>query len=591
VFEVTGMASLGLSASPEKWQSALDGSLQVLRQLLADGVQPADLQRVLPLIRSNLQADVAQAPTRQHAGIADALVNAAHAHTVFQSAAQNLAETEPLLATITPGEITAALRHNFGGAAPLVFRSAKADPVGLEALTQQLNVALTRPLAERVAQATADWPYTDFGAASAVLSKTLDAELGTTTVTFANGTRLVVKSTAQEKDKVNIQVALGQGSTGVAKERLHALWALNWMPMGGTGKRSLADLMQWQQTSGKLVGVQLRVEPYAFVLGGDTRPVDLLAQLQMAAAYARDPGFRPELGEKLVATGPMWINQLEANVVGVYQREMMRVMSNGEPRLSGIPTAADVTATRPEDLPAVLREGLASAADVVIVGDVSVDEAIAATQATFGAGPARPRLPRLPFKLVPAADGGAPHVVTHGGRADQAILGWFWAMPDQWADPALSNTGRIAASIVQARLIDSVREKLGITYSPSASGGGSIDVPGQGSFLVLLETPQDKFDAFRAELRAQLRNLADKPVSADELQRAKQPAIESSTKATQYNGHWGYWLPRILTDARMKGAMLGETDAIRAVTAEQIQAFFRDHIVSRAPVEVVSRAR
>jgi zinc protease len=106
-----------------------------------------------------------------------------------------------------------------------------------------------------------------------------------------------------------------------------------------------------------------------------------------------------------------------------------------------------------------------------------------------------------------------------------------------------------------------------------------------------LETPQDKFEAFRVELRAQLRDLADKPVSADELQRAKQPAIERSTKATQYNGHWGYWLPRILTDARMKGAMLGETDAIRAVTAEQVQAFFRDHILPRAPVEVVSRAR
>jgi len=155
----------------------------------------------------------------------------------------------------------------------------------------------------------------------------------------------------------------------------------------------------------------------------------------------------------------------------------------------------------------------------------------------------------------------------------------------------LSNTGRVAATIVQTRLLDTVREKLGITYSPSASGGGSIDVPGKGGFLVQLETPQDKFESFRNALKTQLHGLADKPVSADELQRAKQPMIESSTKAPQYNGHWAYWLPRILADARMKEAMLGETAGIKAVTAEQVQAFFRDHIINRVPVEIVAKGR
>lgn len=401
----------------------------------------------------------------------------------------------------------------------------------------------------------------------------------------------MVKSTAQEKDKINVQVALGQGRSGIPKERTHALWALDAAPLGGTGKLSLAEFLQWQQTSGKLVGVQLRPEPFAFVLNGVTRPTDLLAQLQVLAAFARDPGFRPELGEKLAAAGPMVINQFEANAGAVYQRELSRVMNGAETRMAGIPTAADVAATRPEDLPAVLREGLASAADVVIVGDVSVDEAIAATQATFGAGPNRPRLPRLPLKLKPLADGGVAHVATHAGRADQAVLGQVWPMPDQWADPALSSTGHVAAAIMQARLVDTVREKLGITYSPSASGGGSIDLPGQGSFLVQLETPPDKFDTFRGLLKTQLRELADMPVSADELQRAKQPMIERSTKAAQYNGHWTFWLPRVLSDSRMKGAMLGETAGYQAVTAAQVQAFFRDHIVGRAPVEVVSKAR
>jgi zinc protease len=591
VHDVAGLASLQVTAPAEQWQGALDAALQTLRQLLAQGVQPADLQRVLPLMRSALQAMVAQAPTREHAAIADALVNAALPRGVYQSAAQGLAEAEPMLASVTAEEITTALRRLYGGATPLLFRSVKAAPAGTEALSQQLAQSLAKPVVVAAPQTVADWPYTDFGAASAIVSKTTDAELGATTVQFANGTRLVVKPTAQEKDRLSVQVLLGQGRAGLAREHVPSVWALDFMPLGGTGKRSLGEQLQWQQSTGRLVGVRLSVAESAFVLQGDTRPADLAAELQVLAAYARDPGFRPEMGEKMAGVAPMMANQFETLPGLVFAREMSRIMNASEPRIGGVPTAAELLATRPEQVPAMLREALAGAPDVVIVGDVSLDAAVAAVHATFGAGPNRARLPLAGLKLTPAADGGESHVVYHKGRADQAELGRIWPMPDRWTNPALSDTGRVAAAILQTRLIDSVREKLGITYSPNVGGGGSVDVAGQGSFQVFIETPPDKFDTFRSLLLAQLTELAAKPVSADELQRAKQPMIEDRIKAPEHNGHWGYWLPRILNQPRMKAVMLGEADDLRAITAEQVQALFRDHIVKREPIEVVAKAR
>ena len=591
VYKVTGQAQLTVVAPPEQWAAALDAVTTELRQLLAQGVQPADLQRLLPMMRSAFKAMVAQAPTRQSAAIADAIVNAVNNDGVYQSAEQSLPEAESLLASVKAEDLTAVLRRTFGSAQPLVFRSAKAGAAGPEALARQLAGSMARPLQAQAAATAASWPYTDFGAASAIVSKATDAELGATTVQFTNGTRLVVKSTAQEKDKVNVQVLLGQGRSGLKPDQVHAVWALDTFPLGGTGQRSLAEVMQWLQGSGAQAGLALRVEPWHFVLASDTRPVDLKVELQLLAAYARDPGFRPEMGEKLAGAAPMLTNQFETLPGLVYMRELARVMNNGEARLGGIPSAADINATRADELPAILRPALAGAADVVIVGDVSEDAAIAAVQATFGAGASRPRAERASLKRVPPKDGGAPYVVTHRGRADQAMLGWHWPMPDQWADPALSYTGRMAAAILQTRLVDTVREKLGITYSPSDSGGGSIDIPGQGGFMAQIETPPEKFDAFREVLRAQLKELAAKPVSADELQRAKQPMVEGRRKAPEHNGHWAFWLPRILDEPRMKGAMLGEGAGLEAVTAEQVQAFFRDHIAGRLPVEVVSKAR
>ncbi|MFG6463816.1 M16 family metallopeptidase [Roseateles sp. DXS20W] len=591
VYGAAGLAQLTMQAQPGRWADALDAAVAELRQLLVHGVTEADMQRLLPGVRSQMQARLAQEPTRPHAAIADRLLNAVHPHSPYLSAQQALAETEPLLASLRPEELTAALRDCFGSPEPLLFRGTQSGAVGVEALAQKLADAMARPVAEPVVVAPADWPYTDFGPPSAIVARTQDAELGTTNVRFANGTRLVVKSTAQQKDSVSVRVQLGHGRAGIAPRHWHAIWALgSAVTMGGTGQRSAVEVQQWRQRGGKRISVGFGVGTQAFTLSGTTRPADLLAQLQLLAAHARDPGFRLEFGEKLAALGGSLVGSLEARPAAVHDREVARVMNRGDARL-GLPiSAADVRATRADELPVILKPALASAPDIFIVGDVTEEAAIAAVQATFGAGDEQPRQPRAELKLEPVAGGGAPHVVYHRGRADQAVLGWYWSIPDHWADPALSYTGRVAGAMLRARLTDTVRATLGITYSPQAGAGGSMDVPGSGRLFVTIETPPEKFEVVRELLRTQLRELADQPVSADELARARQPHVESALKAPESASYWLLWLPRIQADPRMKAAMQAEVAGLQAVTAQDVQAYFRDHIAPRAPIEVVARA-
>lgn len=591
VYRVAGVAQLAVQAQPGRWTDALDAVVTELRQLLVHGLTEADMQRLLPGVRSQMQARLAQEPTRPHAAIADRLINAVQPHAPYLSAQQAMTETEPLLASLQPEELTAALRDCFGGTQPLLFRSTQSGAFGVEKVTQQLVHAMTRPIAEPAAVAVADWPYTDFGQPSAIVARTQDVELGTTNVQFANGARLVIKSTSQQKDWVSVRVQLGQGRAGIAARHWHAIWALGpAVSLGGTGQRSAAEIQQWQQRSGKRLAVGFGVGQHAFTLSGMTRPADLLAQLQLLAAHARDPGFRPEFGEKLAALGGSQVASLEARPAAIHEREVARVMNRGDARLGLQPSAADVRATRAGELPAILKPALASAPDIVIVGDVTEEAAIAAVQATFGAGDERPRQPRAALKAEPVAGGGAPYVVYHRGRADQAVLGWYWAMPDHWTDPALSYTGRVAGAVLRARLVDTVRAKLGITYSPLAGASASLDIPGSGRFVVNVEMPPQKFDAVRELLHAQLRELAERPVSADELQRARQPRVESVLKEPESPSYWVSWLARIQADPRMKDAMRAEVAGLQAVTAEGVQAYFRDHIAPRPPVEVVARA-
>ncbi|HEY9106287.1 MAG TPA: insulinase family protein, partial [Roseateles sp.] len=572
---VDGRARLDVITRPGRWREALDAAVEELRRLLAQGVQAADLYVPLWRMKADLRTAAEPTAVRSSIVIADALVSAAGSDEALTSPAQAWASAEPVLASLQPEEVSAALRRRFASV-PLLFRGAQSERAGAEALTGQLAWAMSRPLPERAPPQAALSPSTaDLGVPSKVVDTIFDADLGTTRVEFANGTRLLVKPTTFDRGNVSVRVLLGQGLSGIAQDRCHARWALERVMLAGrTHRGSVGHIGMLDRT------------PHAFVLRTDWSSGMLPLLLKNAAIFVRDAAYPAELAEQLARAGPALLKELEAQAGSVFQREMARVMAGDKPCLAGHPSAADVRATQLADLPAVLAPAFAAAVDVVVVGDLKVEDAIAAVQASFGAGPARPRLPRLPLRVGPLPVGEPAHVVKHRGRADQAMLGLFWPLPDFWTDPALDATGHVAAAVLQARLMESVRETLGLTYSPSVRSFASAEVQGQGSFVVELETLPDRFGTVRQLLRGQLRKLADAPVSPDELQAARQPLIEGYRAARQQNAYLAALLPNTLGDDRIKSAILEAPAHLQAVTPARLQAFFRDHIARRAPVEV-----
>ncbi len=306
-----------------------------------------------------------------------------------------------------------------GTGTPILFRSAQQEPAGDAELASALATAYSRPLGAQVKEATITWPYTNFGKPSAIVSQTKDAALGVTTVQFANGTRLLVKPTNYEKNKIHVAISFGQGRAGVSPTLAHALWEAQLFPLAGTSKLSVGDIQKWAQTTGKVTSVNLEAGVRSFVLKGDTRPADLLSQMQLLAAYARDPGFRPEAAEKAKSYAPMYSGQLETNAEAVYFRGAQALMVGGDRRFENLPTSSDLARVEAIDLPRLLTAPLNGEADVVIVGDVTIADAIKAVHATFAAGPARKAVTaQAPHIIIRQSKG--PAVFEHKGRADQA---------------------------------------------------------------------------------------------------------------------------------------------------------------------------
>ena len=332
--------------------------------------------------------------------------------------------------------------------------------------------------------------------------------------------------------------------------------------------------------NGKVWNAGLGVEDDAFSLSGRTRPEDLDTELQVLAAYATEGGWRQEAFTRIKTYYGTIHDQLESTPGGVMGRDLGGLMHVGDGRWT-FPTRQQIAGATLDQLKASVAAPLATDdVEVVIVGDITVDKAIAAVSETFGALPARADTPApvgardAPFPAPSAT----PVIRTHKGRADQASLFMAWKTDDLFSNLQRARNTQILAQVMQLRLTDELREKQGATYSPSASATASVAFNHWGYLAVSLETPPDKIDGVIASIRKIAADLRDKPVTADELDRAKKPRIDQIEKARETNEYWLGTLSGAQTDPRLIDSTRSVLAGLQRVSAADVQKAAKDFL-------------
>jgi len=252
---------------------------------------------------------------------------------------------------------------------------------------------------------------------------------------------------------------------------------------------------------------------------------------------------------RMIAALPQW----QASPVGVFQRNGGYLLHSGDKRWLA-PDLAGVNGAKLDDLRELLAPILAQAPiEAVVVGDVSVERAVAAVAATLGALPARAAespAPAAGTKVAFPAGGGAPVALHHLGRSDQGLVMSAWPSADLFGDTREARHARLLQLVMQQRLMDEFRTKLGATYSPGSDVQASVDYPGYGLIMAWAETPPDKMPVFDETLGKIASDLRANEISADEFERARKPRVETLLRAQQTNEYWLAALLRAQTDEK-----------------------------------------
>ncbi len=583
LFDSIGSASVSANFNPGEWKRALETIEQEQRRIVQYGVTEAELQREITGIRASLENAVASAATRRTPQLAMGLIGAVNNSTVFNTPRTSLDLFNAAVDGLTAEQVNAVLPQVFAGEGPLALFVTPVEVEGGEAaVTAALEASRQTPVAAPAAQAELEWPYASFGTPGVVQNRREIAEVGATVVTFANGVRLTVKPTDFRDEQILVSVRTGIGELGLPTDRSdpQSLAPLVFT-QGGVGKLT-ADEMS-RVLNGRIYSAGFGVDSDSYSLSGATRPEDLALEMQVLTAYLTDPGLRAAPFQQIKAFFPQIVAQQMATPGGAFGLQASGLLASGDKRQS-FPSPEEVAGWTVEDLRAGVTRGLASGPiDVVVVGDVTVEDAIAAVAPTLGALPARgpdaapaPGATELRFPAAVAE----PVRLTHTGPAEQALGYIAWPTTDAVDDRTEARHASILAEVLKLRVLEEIREKQALAYSPNVSSSASDTFEGYGSIAITAQTAAETLPAFYAAVDQIVAGLQAEPVSDDELNRARLPVIESLRRSQASNEYWLGQLADVAERPEEVEQTLSHISDLEAVTPADVQRLARQYLRS-----------
>ncbi|WP_298911978.1 M16 family metallopeptidase [uncultured Algimonas sp.] len=543
LFDSAEIASLRVSAEPDRLRDGFIEAERILRQAIDHGFTQAELDEQIANARKSWEVAVQTAPTRRTPSLAQRIVNSFASERVVTSAESSLERFDATIGDVDLAAVEAALRdawERLDTAPQLYLQSDEAveDPEGW--LQSLLDEARSVSLPADVRKDAGAFAYVDWGEAGTVAERGEIADIGIQTVVFDNGVRLNMKPTDYEQDVVRIRVRAGSGGAFYPQDRpafgMQLRSVLGASAVGAHAADDLATL-----TAGRTVGVSRSFGTRDMILSGATVPGDLDLQMQLMAAYLADPAYRPEtLANFESQIRSVW-SKLDSTPRGAAGIAVPSILSSGHWRdvHPSEAQALDVDLDALADWYDANIEG--GPIEIGVVGDFDVDAMTDLVARTFGTLPERaaasPALPASALDRVFPDGRAAPHLIAHAGEPDTARVSVYWPVADH-EDTLTDRRLRALSDVLQLELNEVLREEEGATYSPSAFASLPDTDPDWGYIAVTIEAEPDEAARLTGVIETVAADLVTNGVEADTFDRAMKPTLEGIETSLENNDYW-----------------------------------------------------
>lgn len=493
---------------------------------------------------------------------------------------------ERLLPMLTAADVQAEVRRRFAPPTTATGRLvlfAGTDRPGVAEPTDATLRALERRLAREIAAERID-AYEDRAVASALIERiptpvtgtraVETAEIGTTTLTLANGIRVVVKPTTFKADEVRLTMTRPGGASRVAEaDHVAATVAGQILAESGVGAFSKADLERL--LAGKSVRASAAVSETEESLNGTATPADVETLFQWLHLLATAPRVEPGAVTAFQNQQRAVLANIGASPVGALQDTLQRALYGDHPRRPTFArTLAAVNALTPEQVERVVRSRFAdlSGAVFTVVGatDVATVQRLAETYlATLPAS----GVPSTFANVYPSFPSGAVDKVVYKGVAPQSQVVLVYH-GDFAATPATQRRMSALADVLSIRLREKIREELAGVYGIQAQAVTATRPDTTYRMIVAFACDPQRVDELTAAVRSEIAAVIATGPTEAQIETVREQARRGRQTALEQNA---FWL-NLLDDATTWGGtpaaerVAGYDALVAATTTETIRA-------------------
>jgi len=579
-WKVFDQVTVGAVAKEGAWKEALALIEQEQRRAIEHGFTQAEVDEQLANRRTAFKNAVAGVTTRRSDALADALLTAAKGDFVFVRPETSQALFEATAPSLSAAAVTAAFRKRMAGfSAPLARVSAK-KPIegGTDAILSALRASTQVAVAAPTQAAIAAFAYDNFGTPGKIVSDDRVEDLGIRRIRFANNVMLNIKKTDFQKETVYLSVRVDGGNLLATRDDPTKVALAGSMVLGGLEAHSVDDLRSI--LAGRTVNPSFGSGTDYFGGTATSSPGDFALQAKLMAAFLTHPGYRPDGLALIRRVLPQQYAANDATPAAVLGRDAGGILANDDPRSQTPPLAKLMTLDWAQLKPVVADSLTNGAIEIGVVGDIDEQAAIDAIAATFGALPERRAAfdPRAEARVREYAKDRSERTLIHKGPAEQAELRVYWPARDD-SDLAEAMQLNLLVRVMQLKLTEELRERLGESYSPGAAASLSDEFPGYGHLFAASNVDYKDLATTRAAIFAIAKELRDAPVDADLLDRARKPLVEAMTKSRRENAYWLNYVAEATTQADRLDRSRKGIGEVEVATPAQLQALAKRYLV------------
>ena len=563
------------------WKTALNDARAVIADAIARPPTQAEVDREAKEFGVSFESSVEQRRLLPGSKLADDMVAALDIRETIASPETVQDIFKRSRAMFTPANVQAHTRSLFRGT---VTHAVYVTPVASEATADSLKLALSRPVAANAGARLDARPinFADLPALGTPQQPVATKPTGLLEIeqlNFANGVKVLLWPTENEPGRVTLKVRFGAGWR--AFNAGNAAYAtLGDTALVGSGVDKLGQEELDRITTGRKMGFEFKIADSSFSFSADTRAADLDDQLYLLAAKFVTPRWDANPVLRAQAAAKINYESFATSPQGVLGRDL-KYYQRGKDPVFQTPTPAQIAATTPAGFQQVWAPILAQGPiEIQLFGDFKRDAAIAGLAKTFGALPARGELPAgtAPASAHTLAPSLNSVVLYHRGDQNQAAALVAWPTSGGIANVRESRQLEILTQLLQTRILDAMREKLGQAYSPQVSNDWPVDLDSGGLVFAMSQMQPKAVPAFFAAADQIAADLSAKPVSQDELNRVTEPLKQQLTRASTSSAFFMFLLEGATSDPARFDTVRGMMADYTETTPAAMQALAHKYL-------------